>query len=936
MVRWLVDSLYVTYFQSNAEQQALRELEIILALTKTSSNVTRHDQTLNLTLQFAGHLTESYSQKFRTSPFLHDIKPSPWEALTYGLTKGLLNLGVNDASVREHVTGAIMTYLNNCARAVKGMVKVGIERSDFESTIGLIEILITALSLVGLLEAASHSTELWNATEKLAIVEQLGSILSVDFLVAVETAASKIRNSTATDAISRDWKRYNRRYAAQRRPIGAMLLQQCFARFIKSCTVTAVLMCAAPDDASFLEKYADGKILAKTFNDAEEIALVKHLVGVLTDKIQLLEDGADYLQIGSQWQQELAFSVKASCLVAFLNCMTLNEELADTDLLLSWLEGTVADPSQMAAFDLATTTLKVIAGTTKLFPANASNLSYLLLKFITQGGTSQSIVSVAAKCLAKILEVLSQDFVITTLYSLGNVLSPTAAGAERPVQLPAETFENSPTADAYHSNADSVVSLFDNGEEDSTVTHRNVVHAIVTIAVNCEDENIAALAQSMLLQKIGRISIIADACIIQEAAALALINKPSEFQLLLKFYTRLHQEAVLRDHGIIADAVHNARNRLSLALRHSPSHKATYLVHLLESIISKGDVSDLGHDKRKDIILSPDDITPYLKPLALLVTNDVREEEDFSEPTQYDEDTAGLFRDAWFNMAVHGISVQSDIGRRFRNELCAIAEKSPPLVPENRTEILESDVELNIILRRGMGHQRLAEQRKLLSNELPEHESSLKRIGYQETIFLNASLLIESLRAMAGDCTRVLLYFLDPTLSSSELGKCMKAVADKVIDIYLSKTLSGAGERFTSPHLSKQLAGIFITGCHRIHRVQEVALDCASKIISRSPSVLCDRNPLFVLLDLLTIMWSSCLQNDLDEYGWRSTFTKGDVTIDLSDNHESRKRTLDLFHSRAKAWMLVAINLAPLDVKGLLQVPSFDFPESLTLTDNLC
>ncbi|RAO74348.1 uncharacterized protein BHQ10_010360 [Talaromyces amestolkiae] len=881
---------------------ALRELEIILALTKTSSNVTRHDQMLNLALQFAGHLTESYSQKFRTSPFLHDIKPSPWEALTHGLTKGLLNLGVNDASVREHATGAIMAYLNNCARAVKGMVKGGIERPDFDGTIGQIEILITALSLVGLLEAASHSTELWNATEKLAIVERLGSILSVDFLVAVETAASKIRNSTATDATSRDWKRYNRRYAAQRRPIGAMLLQQCFSRFIKSCTITTVLMCAAPSDASFLEKYADGKILAKTFNDAEEITLVKHLVVVLTGKIQLLEDGADYLQIGSQWQQELAFSVKASCLVAFLNCMTLNEELADTDMLLSWLEDTVADQSQMAASDLATTALKVIAGTAKLFPANASNLSYLLLKFITQGGTSQSIISVAAKCLAKILEVLSQDFVITTLYSLGNVLSPIAAGAERPVQLPAETFETSPTVDAYHSNADSVVSLFYNGEEDSTVTHRNVIHAIVTIAVNCEDENIAALAQSMLLQKIGRISIIADACIIQETATLALINKHSEFQLLLKFYTRLHQEAVLRDHGIIADAVHNARNRLSLALRHSPSHKATYLVHLLEGIVSKGDVSDLGHDKHKDITLSPDDITPYLKPLALLVTNDVREEEDVSEPTQYDEDTAALFRDAWFNMAVHGISVESDIGRQFRNELCAIAEKSPPLVPENRTEILESDVELNIILRRGMGHQRLAEQRKLLSNELPEHESSLKRIGYQEIIFLNASLLIESLRAMAGDCTRILLYFLDPTLSSSELGKCMKAVADKVIDIYLSKTLSGAGERFTSPHLSKQLAGIFITGCHRIHRVQEVALDCASKIIN-----------------LLTIMWSSCLENDLDEYGWRSIFTKGDVTIELSDNHESRKRTLDLFHSHAKAWMLVAINLAPLDVKGLLQ-----------------
>jgi phosphatidylinositol 4-kinase A len=865
-------------------------------------------------------LAESYNQQFRASPFLHEIKPSPWEALTHDLTKGLLVLSLNDASVREQATSAIVAYLNNCARAVKGIIKSGNEQNGLEGAVEPVDILITALSLAGFLEGASHSTQLWTAAEKSAIIERLQNILSDDFLVAVETAASKIRNSSATDFTVRDWRRYNRRYAAKRRPLGAMLLQQRFSRFIKSCIITTTLRRAPPSNAMFFEKYADELVTAEAFTESEEAALVKHIVGIITDEIHLLEDGADYLQIGAQWQQELAFSVKASSLIAFLNCMSVNEELADTDLLLSWLEDTLADANQMAAFDLATTALKVIAITAKMFPANASSLSHLLLKFIIQGGASQPILSVAASCLAKVLKVLSPDFVITTLYSLGNVLSPTVGGAERPAQLPAETLENNATLDSYNSNAESVVSLSYTGEDDSTVTHRNVVHAIVIIAVSCEDEKIAALAQSMLLQKIGRISLVADAYIIQETAALASVSKHTEFQLLVKFYARLHRDALLRGHSIIADAVHNARNHLAVILRESPSHRGIYLVHLLEGIISKGDVSDLGRDKQKDIALSPDDITPLLKPLALLLSDSHGREGEPTEPYQYDEDTAALFRDAWFNIAVHGISVQSDVGRRYRNELCIIAERSPPLVPENRTEILESDVELNITLRRGMGHHRMAEQRKLLANELPDQESNIKRINYQETIFLNASLLVESLRASAGDCTKILLYFLDPSLSSSELGKCMEAVADKVIDIYLSSTLSSKGEHSASPHLSKQLAEIFVYCCHRINRVQEVALNCASKIIGRSPSVLCERNPLFVLLDLLTIMWSSCLENELDEYGWKPTCSKGNVTVELSDNHESRKRALGLFHSRAKAWMIIAINLAPLDVKGLLQV----------------
>ncbi|KAH8698261.1 putative phosphatidylinositol 4-kinase [Talaromyces proteolyticus] len=914
----------------------IRELEILLALSKSSSNVSQQDHALRLASQLSEYLPESHSQLFQPSPFLLDIEPSPWEELTRSLTEALLSLSANHAPVFESAKTAVKEYLNSYLQAADASVSGPDRSAQFETRHDSAEIIVLTVSLVGFMEGASRFTHLWTTVEKLDIIQQLQEVLSENFLVAVETASSKLRTLSTADSSLREWRRYSRKYAAQRRPLGAMLLQKGLINLIKSFTTTAVLGSSVMDDDAFLTKYTTE--FKRTINHSgdNEVSFVKHLTSIIGDEIQLLQDGADYLQIGSPWQQDLAFSVKASALIAFLNCTILDEEVADIDLLLSWLDDTITDPIQMARFDLATATLKIAASIANLFRANASNLSQSLLRFIVQGSPNASIASVAANCLAKILNILSQDSedtVITTLYSLGNVLSPAAVSAERQAQPSIETVENSGNMDTYYSNTESVISLPGNSEEEIVVTHRNVIHAIVTLAVGRMNEKITALSQSMLLQKIGKINIVVDAYIIQETAKLALASRQSEFQLLLKFYARLHREGMLRGHSIIIDAVHNARIYLSYCLRHSPSHYRVYLVHLLERIISRGDATDYEHSRQKDVALSPGDITPFLKPLGILLSWQNEAAGQSAEASNYDEDTAALFRDAWFNIAVHGITLKSEMGRLYRDELRAIAVNSPTLVPENRTEILESDVELNVILRRGMTPQRVAEQKKLLVKELPDRESDIKRLTYQKAIFLNASLLVECLRASSGHCNKIFLYFLDPSLKSSEMGTCMDAVADKVISTYLSITLAGKDQDFSAPCLSNQLSGIFLYCCHRISRVQDVALSCAGKIITASPSSLCDRNSLFVLLDLLTIMWSSCLENELDEYGWKSTFSKGKVQIALSDNYDSRKRTLAAFHVQAKTWVTIAINISPLDVKGLLQTYLSEYVDDDTYGD---
>lgn len=876
-----------------------------------------------LSSQLSQYLPEAHNQRFQPSPFLRDVKPSPWESLTYNLALSLLSLGSSYPSLRDAAFGAINQYLDNCAEAIHAVTPF----SGADSAVpthgtarGSSSLLSIAVSLVGFLEAASTYTTCWAAGEKLSMVERLREMLSEEFMVAIETASSTIRHTSAADNVLRDWRKYTRRYAANGRPLSAMLLQKGFMRFVKSCAASLIGSPTLAED-EFLDDYLSGVGFARSHGDAE-IALIERITEIITDEIRLLADGSDYLELGSPWQQRLTFSVKAFAFTGFLNCVILGEDAGNVEAFISWLEDTLLDPTQMSSAELATSTLKSIAIIARMFPNTAPNGSRSLLRFIVQGGASAgSTVALAALCLAQILGILSQDAVLTTLYSLGNVLSP-GSSSERPYQhqLTGDTGgnANSVASDTQQRNG-SAASLSISPEEDNT-TCRNVIHAIVTIAGSCNDDKISALAQSMLLQKIGKVNVGVDAYIIRETAALATSSGQAEFQLLLRFYSRVYRDHASKGHGNISDAVQHALVYLSVSLKRDSPLYRTYLMHLLESIANRGDTTDLRNDRQREVTFPADDVSPLLRPLALLVSND--EPGSRSETADYDEGVLSMFRDAWFNLAVHGLSINSAVARKHAEELRLLAKHSPPLVAEDRTEMLESDMELNTTLRRGMNPQRVAEQKKVLIAELPGRESEIKRLSYPRAVFLNAALLVESLRASSGNCTKFLSYFLDPALATAEMASCMNAIAEKVVSRYLSKTVSGKYEGFSAPFLSKQLADLFVACCHRIDRVQHVAMLCANKIIHECPSSLCEKHSLFALLEVLTVMWSSCLDGELDEFEWKSSFTspRGLVRVDLPDNYDFRKRTFDMVLGRARAWVTVVMNIAPLDVKGILQV----------------
>ena len=533
---------------------------MLFALCKGAPLLDKVETADRLLKQLSPYLLEAPSQAIAPSPFLRSIQPSPWEALSYELTSALLAIGLRHRDLHDQAVDCTTGYLRNCLRVVS-LDAAKRPGSDSTSDVAIEETLETAavsVSLLGFLEAISLYTNFYNESEILDLTQLLRQILDENLMVSVEGVFSSIRTSESTNRALGDWKSYTKRYAAAGRPLGAMLLQRGFMRLLVSCSS---LQISTPEQLRKTDTFeiltSDKDYIHREYHDAST-ALLEVLSDVATESMRLLEDGSDYLQLGSAWQQRLAFAVKAYTLHTFLNCMVADEEIADIDVLMSWLEDTMADPVQMANDTLAGVVLRSTAVIAKFSPAIASNLSRSLPRFIVQGGIKGDSLFVAARSLTFILRLLSQDAVITGLYSLGNVLSARSATdrANGGADLSNGTALSSKTIVPYTQNSTgSAISLDLSGEEETAAAYGNIVRAIVSMATICQDDKITALAQSMLLQKLGRVSLAVDLHIVTETAKLATVGGPIEFKSLLKLYARLGHDAVTQGNSTLLASV---------------------------------------------------------------------------------------------------------------------------------------------------------------------------------------------------------------------------------------------------------------------------------------------------------------------------------------------------------------------------------------------
>ncbi|KAF2499808.1 phosphatidylinositol 4-kinase-like protein STT4 [Lophium mytilinum] len=908
----------------SAGQMRLPELEVLLALCKAAplvQNVETAEQLLN---QLSPYLVESHSQIISPSPGLRQLSPSPWEILTSSLASALLAIGLKYVSLRPAVTSAIEEYIKEWTSVASSISADQFDDDDcveYAADGELANVMSLSMSLLGFLDAASSYTRFWTGDDRLYLLDSVRGALTEKFMVAFEAALSVVRNAHSPQRGLKDWKRYGKHYAAMGRPLGSMLLHEKFMQLVVASASLVAMPFNQDAQEPILDYLCKASLRPKVPSASSEVTLLEGLVQIAMDEMERLQNDLDYLQrVGSAWQQRLASAVKGNVLVTFLCCAVRDEDVADSDILVTWLENTLTDPVQIADTNLASVVLKSLAVLARLSPSLAAGLSRSLPRVIVQGGLDSRTAAVAAECLASVLKTLPQDAIITTLYSLGNVLSSGSVSEHALNPLPLLSSTNKPhrhTGLYSHQTAGSAISLTPSDIEEPSQVYSTIIQAVGGVARTCKDEKITALALSMLIQKIGRVNRTVDAKIIMESALLGIHSGSSELRSLLKLYVKLTHDALIEDDTATVDAVLHARKSLARDIEPSSSAFQICLVHFLETIISKGDAHENTNSHITDTELAAREIAQLLAPLAILISK----ETETTELGKYGDNIASLQRDAWFNIVVHGFNFNSQLGKKYLPELRTLATFSQPLIAEERADQVESDVELNTVLRRGKGPEHTVEQKQNLIKLLPSCEIDIKSLNHSEVVFLNTAYLVEDLRASAGDCTKALAYFLDPKLRSGAMGNCMLAIATASVKTYVSKTISGNSPQFSTPFLAQQLATIFAGCCHRITRVQDVAMQCADIIIREAPSTLCQKTALFTILELLSIMWSSCLECETDEYEWTSTFTSSrePVSVELSDDYDLRRSTLNAFHKRARNWVLQVLSLAPLDIKGLLQ-----------------
>ncbi|KAK0760056.1 hypothetical protein N5P37_007135 [Trichoderma harzianum] len=904
---------------------SIREFEVLLALCKTAPNIQSSQSAQKLSYRLIPYILDIHTQVFVSSPFFRKIEPSPTESLAFHVTAALLSLGNNYHELHDEISNGIWHFANDCNKVAENVVSPHVGDPENPHLDDAIRTATIALALVGFLDAMSAQADFWRVDGRLFLVQKIRQLLSEPFLVAVETAISTIRNSLNQDRDVKEWKRHLRHYAASGRPLGAMLLQRSFMWLVLA---SSSLMVA--DGTRLRTTHILDILMSKDGNlNSGDIVIdtpsIETYTGLAIEQMHYIEAGADFVRLGAHSQQQLAFAVKSAAMITYLNCALLNEEIADADILTTWLQEALEDPMQMTDETLASTVLQCLALSCRIAPSFSLTVSRVLPRFLVQTVPQGNTVGVASKSLAYVLRLLSKDAVISTLYTLGNVLSPGSDGTITGLQANGTAGEANlaPVYVNRHSTG-SAISLQMNGEEETAIIYGNVVQAICGIAAACDDEKITALAQSMLLQKLDKVNVSVDTQVIAGAATLALSGGQLEFRSLLKLYSRICHIGVVEKKDFLLGSVRRARAHISARLRRDSPLFDIYWEHLLDSIISLGDAHASGQTKDSDVQLAAQEIGELLHPLAVfMASNDLA-----SEPLTSDESNA-LLRDAWFNIVVHGFMTTTEHGKKHIDELRMIAVHSPALVASQRSEQVESDIELNTVLRRGHSNEREAMQKKLLSELVPSKAADIKSLSYRKVIFLQAAYLVESLRADAGDCTKALTYFLEPAMRKGDVSSTMEGIAAAVVDKYLRKTLAGIDPSFSSQYAATQLVSIFCNCCHRIERVQQAAFACADRIIRDVPSALCHRTSLFALLELLSLLWTSCLEAETDIYTPRSIFTSklGDVTLELSDDYDFRRWTLDILNRKAKAWVTAAINLAPLDVKGLLQTYLSEFED---------
>ena len=692
-----------------------------------------------------------------------------------------------------------------------------------------------------------------------------------------------------------------------------------------------------PNNNGHSQGHANGKAISNgvALKDLEfskpHMDIIKFLTELALKKLEFLDRGETYIVYSTFNRLKLGYLAKSFSLQV-LSCGMFTDNLdlrTSKNLFRSCIEirDVMLDP------DLGLTVFEF--GCLLVFKDESvgPSLTRVFTSVVANPKLPSPYCLEASKSVGLGTKRLPQDSVVTTIYSLTNLLFVSNEGLQLPSKsarrvirnttgLENGSFRDMSPLSSRRTSITSFSQAFSKGgnssefdENDYKRVCENAIIAIIEISEACDDETVPALACTILSQKVTKIDSPIGSLILKGLSSCAPFLPEKEFIILVRLLNKMTFDAVEKKNVALLNNLNEAKISLAQKLKQSNPLFKVYLHELLKAIISKGDVQQLEHHRsHNEISEIGDQISIYLKPLAALLP-DVRLGQ---EPLKVkDAETINLFRNIWFNMVVHGFNVNSKNTRLFREELERIAYNSPPLASHLSWDRTETSIELNTVLRRGSSNHNIKDHRLFLGNIFEVH----RNLSYPKLMFLSAAVFIESLRVRSGDCSTILLYFTDPSVRISGVEKYLRSISFQIVKEYIALITTGANRQFSADHIAEQLTKMLTMFTYSIPEMQDASVQCSDLLVSKVPSSLCHKKSLFALFDLLTLLFQSIADADVHEYEPTTTFRARctGIKIELSDDYKWRCSTFNRFHEKSKHWINLLLYKSNVDVKSLIQ-----------------
>lgn len=648
-------------------------------------------------------------------------------------------------------------------------------------------------------------------------------------------------------------------------------------------------------------------------------------------------------------------------LAGYLNILCLSPLLCDHDFKLEIDFVRIVENSmdQYLLSDIVTDNLiKAIINAGSLLNYFTEDLSEKFLRnfplVIGSQYITQQLVTEISKIFTIGLQPLNEDSIVTTIYAINNLLTLSEDLSPQTLRDRQQTLTSVSSIPKIDSNSPlqsstslrkitsvSSLSRMKSSKETNAITavhtnlFNNCVTTTITIASEYNNQAITALTISILTQKVTVVSKELAGVIFSALSELAPYTQKAEFLAILRFFRISVNIAYKSNDSELIDAVSKARIILSrrlLEMKYNTEIYKLYLLDLLDSIISSGEVENSEHHRsHSEISYVADQIALQLVPLASMLPKCGEMPLDIS----HDETLTNKFRNMWFNMAVHGYYYDSDIVKQNYTHLKIIACNSPPLASEFPINNKEMSLDMNTILRRKSSTANLKKQKQVVLQYLNVNAVQSRSISDSKIMFIAATVLLESIRCDTGICSKIVYYLSDPCLDSSSIGKSITLISKTIILKYVTLAQSSTNSEFNSKKIAKQLNDMFLYLVHRNQKLQEVAFTCCNLFIQNIPSALCHHDSLYTLLDLMTTVFDSILDCERNRFQPHFEFTlkHSGTKVLFPASEDWRVTTLKKLHKASKEWVKLILNKANQDSKVLLQSYVSDIQQFVRLNN---